>query len=165
MKNPVKAAAGCAASSDDPPGSCRFPPGNRLRAWDPRRPCVRFSAASAPQGIGFCGHCFCPVFLFPLAVSGVCCLRRRPAVGILGRRIGKRFPVGKHCRTASPAGIPGILAVLFPYFRLSRITPEEIFSKNLYFLQKTICIWTKIGYNRMEYVSACRTEQRRTPPW
>jgi hypothetical protein len=132
-------------------------PGDRRRAMSPHLCAgtavgafLRFSA-SLSAALPHTGR---PVFSADLSarpgVSEFWDLPRRPTAGIFAHNDIRRHFMGADRGPPFEKAIFLILGANFPSFFLSRWFIEKIFPKNLVFYKKTICIWKKIGYNKME---------------
>ena len=160
MKSPVAPAAGFAESSDDGTGGRGQPV--FMGVYSGIRPGrgLRFSAPPAAQN-RLAGRWIVSVGgNLGLGVSGIRNLPGRAAAGVHRRSCGRRIFVGMDSGMPAASGfwmvLEGILACrgyLFPAFQ--KIIP---------FFKNFVCIWGKMGYNKVEKSSAAPAKNRRCFP-
>jgi hypothetical protein len=163
MRNPGPA-VGSAGSSDDRPcagcGKLRRSLRHRWRAGDP----LRLSGRAAEETPASGGPYFCLMPFCRLASAFLWNLSRRPAFRLwCGACLGNhRRKLG--CFKASGEAVFVDLESIFPHFRLF-LSARPIFSQKITDnCKKIICIWRKMGYNKVEILSPSPASTRRQPP-
>ena len=128
-----------------------------LRAGD--HPHNRRGGADRPEASG--GRAGGAGRLVGVHLSGLRGVCRGPAAGVCVGTSGRGGGVGGHRRTMAPTGIFRNLANTGDNVGAFLGTWEKIFA----IYENFVCIWGKMGYNKVETLSALPTRSRRYGPW
>ena len=157
---PGLAAAGGTGSSDDP-GDCRLPSAVQLSAGRGAGAVLWIPSAPAPTAAGTGGRAVSAGGRLGLALSELWDLRRGSAAGIFSWAFGRRTSLGTHRREGSA---PGFFRILGRPGK-GRASRGPAFKKIFAFCKNFVCIWGKMGYNKVESLLAPTAKEFKRDPW